>query len=172
MVLATTVTSVAARCFVVRKGGSVASRPVMPGNSGNSGRGCWRPGERTENRTSRAAPRPAPGARTAIGGVLYTFLSAYGRLAPSGLRRFILQSRSGPVPVPFWPPAAARFGPLSRTRWIITAARCVCGTPRLPMSRASGFAVCFPCHGSAAQGDRRAGRSNSKPPSKGTGERA
>ena len=30
---------------------------------------------------------------TAIGRVLYTFLSAYGRLAPSVLRRFILQSQ-------------------------------------------------------------------------------
>jgi hypothetical protein len=31
------------------------------------------------------------GDQTAIGRVLYTFLSAYGRLAPSVLRRFILQ---------------------------------------------------------------------------------
>ena len=35
---------------------------------------------------------PTPDGRTAIGGLLYTFLSAYGRLAPSGLRRFILRS--------------------------------------------------------------------------------
>ena len=37
---------------------------------------------------------PGEDARTTIGGILYTFLSAYGRLAPSGLRRFILRSRS------------------------------------------------------------------------------
>ena len=42
--------------------------------------------------TQRNAGRATAGARTAIRGLLYTFLSADGRLAPSGLRRFILRS--------------------------------------------------------------------------------
>ena len=41
---------------------------------------------------------PGEDGRTAIGGILYTFLSAYRRLAPSELRRFILQSRPRPRP--------------------------------------------------------------------------
>src|SRR4051812_29116265 len=79
----------------------------MPDNSGNVCPGCWPRADAAE-----AANRPraklihTPGAdgRTAIGGILYTFLSAYTRLAPSGLRRFIL-------PLPSIRSAASRIRP-------------------------------------------------------------
>jgi len=73
----------------------------MPENSGNAGPGCWpRPIPAEQSNPPRVKLVQATGedGRTAIGGILYTFLSAYRRLAPSGLRRFILQSRSPSSP--------------------------------------------------------------------------
>jgi hypothetical protein len=67
----------------------------MAGNSGSTSRGC---GTAAHGRKSHQAGPAAidRGPEPRIVAVLYTFLSADGRLAPSGLRRFILPSQSSP----------------------------------------------------------------------------
>jgi len=117
----------------------------MPENSGNAGPGCWpRPIPAEQSNPPRVKLVQATGedGRTAIGGILYTFLSAYRRLAPSGLRRFILRSPSRGVR---WPHCAS-VTPISgclATRGgrrsgnfapIATDRRCGRAIPRLPLS--------------------------------------
>ena len=93
---------VLAASVAIVAGSSVALRKAsLGGKSRRHGRqlGHQEPGLLAIKGNGRKSNQPGPSPppiwpRTAIAGVLYTFLSAYGRLAPSGLRRFILRSRS------------------------------------------------------------------------------
>jgi hypothetical protein len=87
--------SVAAACATTPKWALAGQAARHPGQLGQRGPGLLASadvGGKVNRPRAKLVQAPAEDGRTAIGGILYTFLSAYERLAPSGLRRFILQS--------------------------------------------------------------------------------
>ena len=92
-VLAASVAIVAGSCSAVRNARLGGKSRRHDRQLGQQGPGLLATSEADgKSNQPRAARRHAPGPEPRSRGVLYTFLSAYGRLAPSGLRRFILQS--------------------------------------------------------------------------------